>query len=76
VPSAAQSHSLVTFLGLSKKVTRLSAGTDGLDLRHYPECQNNDWRVASHQRYFSEKNTLTQFQSLIELSSLFSVKYI
>ena len=31
VPSAAQSHSLVTFLGLSKKVNRLSAGTDDLD---------------------------------------------
>jgi hypothetical protein len=32
MPSAAQSHSLVTFLGLSKKVTRLPAGTGGLSL--------------------------------------------
>jgi hypothetical protein len=33
VPSAAQMRSLVTFFGFGKKVTRLSAGTDGFDLK-------------------------------------------
>ncbi len=32
MPSAAQAILYVTFLGLGKKVTRLSAGTDDLNL--------------------------------------------